>query len=116
VFFFYFFKTYDGIIRLSEIREVITAIGAVFCSFCIILLLNIIFSLAHWQTFIPNSALFVHFFITSFIISGYRILVKNTYKISYAEKGHTHVIVYGAESNGSFLQKQLTALPPVAIR
>src|SRR4051794_8905003 len=31
--FFFIFKTYEGIIRFSEIHEVIRAIAAVFCSF-----------------------------------------------------------------------------------
>ncbi len=105
--FFFIFKTYDGIIRLSEFHEAIRAIAAVFCSFFIILLLNVVLALCKTPTFIANSALFVYFFTASFIISGYRILVKNLYMASVNQADSVNVIIYGAELNGSLLQKTI---------
>ena len=61
--FFYLFKTYEGIIRLSEVQESIRAISAVFCTFSLALGINFICRITGNISFIPNSVLFVYFFI-----------------------------------------------------
>jgi FlaA1/EpsC-like NDP-sugar epimerase len=105
--FFFIFKTYEGIIRFSEIHEVIRAIFAVFCSFFLMLLINIFLVFCKAQTYIPDTVLFVYFFCAAFIISGYRMLVKMLYNADAAEAEIIPVIIYGAETKGLSLQKTI---------
>lgn len=105
--FFFVFKTYDGIIRFSEFHESIRSILSVFFTFIVILLINIATKLSGHTPVVANSALFVFFFIASFLISGYRIAVKNLYKASSTATDAVNVIIYGAELNGSLLQKMI---------
>jgi len=105
--FFFIFKTYEGIIRFSEIHEVIRAIFAVFCSFFLILLINIVLAFCKVQAFVPDSVLFVYFVCAAFIISGYRVLVKMLYNADTAEAEMVPVIIYGAETKGLSLQKTI---------
>ncbi|HWB24552.1 MAG TPA: nucleoside-diphosphate sugar epimerase/dehydratase [Chitinophagaceae bacterium] len=105
--FFFIFKTYDGIIRFSEFHESIRSIFSIFFTFLVILLINLTTKLSGHTPIIANSALLVFFFIASFLIAGYRILVKSIYKASSADSDAVNVIIYGAELNGSLLQKMI---------
>jgi FlaA1/EpsC-like NDP-sugar epimerase len=105
---FFLFKTYEGIIRFSEIHETIRALSAVFCSLLLMLILNSIIILNKVPLLIHNSVLFGYFFCASFVICGYRILVKTMYQEDeHADINTVNVIIYGAEVKGSFLQKTL---------
>jgi len=105
--FFFVFKTYDGIIRFSEFHESIRSILSVFFTFIVILLINIATKLSGHTPVVANSALFVFFFVASFLISGYRIAIKNLYKASSTATDAVNVVIYGAELNGSLLQKMI---------
>lgn len=105
--FFFVFKTYDGIIRFSEFHESIRSILSVFFTFLVILAINIATKLSGHMPVVANSALFVFFFIASFLISGYRIAIKNLYKASSTATDAVNVVIYGAELNGSLLQKMI---------
>lgn len=105
--FFYIFRTYHGIIRLSGFQEAFRSISAVFYSFFIMLLINIVLKFANIEYFIPTSVLFIYFFISSFSVFGYRLLVKHLYKISVTQEEDIHIVIYGAELNGSVLKKTI---------
>lgn len=105
--FFFVFRSYEGIIRFSEIHEILRATSAVFCSFFSLLLLNIVLSFSGATVYIPDSVLFIYFFSAAFMISGYRVLVKMLYSIDAAEAETVPVIIYGAEKKGSLLQKTI---------
>jgi FlaA1/EpsC-like NDP-sugar epimerase len=104
---FYLFKTYHGIIRFSGFQEAFRSISAVFYSFFIMLLLNVMLTVFKVPPFIPTSVLFIYFFISSFLVFGYRLLVKHLYKISINQEETIHVVIYGAEMNGSVLKKTI---------
>jgi FlaA1/EpsC-like NDP-sugar epimerase len=104
---FYIFRTYHGIIRLSGFQEAFRSISAVFYSFFIMLLLNIGLSLINFPPFVPTSVLFIYFFISSFAVFGYRLLVKHLYRLSVNQDENIHVVIYGAELNGSVLKKTI---------
>ncbi len=105
--FFYIFRTYHGIIRLSGFQEAFRSISAVFYSFFIMLLLNVCLGMLQIPPFIPTSVLFIYFFISSFLVFGYRLLVKHLYKLSVNQEDNIHVVIYGAELNGSVLKKTI---------
>lgn len=108
--FFFVFKTYDGIIRFSEFHESIRSILSVFFTFFVILFINITTKLSGHTPLVANSALFVFFFIASFLISGYRIAIKSMYKASSTAIDAVNVIIYGAELSGSLLQKMIYSI------
>ncbi|HVX50172.1 MAG TPA: nucleoside-diphosphate sugar epimerase/dehydratase [Chitinophagaceae bacterium] len=108
--FFFVFKTYDGIIRFSEFHESVRSIFSVFFTFIVILLINLATKLSGHTPIIANSALVVFFFVASFLISGYRILVKTLYKASSTDSDAINVIIYGAELSGSLLHKMIYSI------
>lgn len=105
--FFYIFRTYHGIIRFSGFQEAFRSIAAVFYSFFIMIVLNVVLGMTELKQFTPTSVLFIYFFIASFIVFGYRLLVKHLYRISINQDETVHVVIYGAEMNGSLLKKTI---------
>ena len=104
---FYIFRTYHGIIRLSGFQEAFRSISAVFYSFFIMLMLNAFLRFSNIEPFIPTSVLFIYFFISSFSVFGYRLLIKHLYKVSVTQEEDIHIMIYGAELNGSVLKKTI---------
>lgn len=105
--FFVLFKTYEGIIRFSELHEILRATAAVFCSFFTMIVINTTLSFFNADEFIPDSVLFVYFLCAAFMISGYRIIVKMLYNADTVEAETVPVIIYGAGKKGSLLQKTI---------
>ena len=91
---FYIFKTYHGIIRFSGFQEAFRSVAAIFYSFFIMLLLNITLGSLKLVQFTPISVLFIYFFIASFLLFGYRLLVKHLYNISINHEDNTYVVIY----------------------
>lgn len=104
---FYIFRTYHGIIRLSGFQEAFRSITAVFYSFFLMILFNVGLGIFQAPPFIPNSVLFIYFFIASSTVFGYRLFIKHIYRISVNPEEHIHVVIYGAELNGSVLKKTI---------
>lgn len=104
---FYIFKTFHGIIRFSGFQEAFRSIAAIFYSFFIMIVMNVILSSLQLPQFTPISVLFIYFFIASFLLFGYRLLVKHLYSISINNEEDTHVVIYGAGQNGSLLKKTI---------
>lgn len=104
---FYVFRTYHGIIRLSGFQEAFRSISAVFYSFFIMLLLDLVLKTFGMVPFVPASVLFIYFFISSFSVFGYRLLVKHLYHVSVNQEDNIHIVIYGAELNGSVLKKTI---------
>ena len=104
---FYIFRTYHGIIRLSGFQEAFRSITAVFFSFFLMVLINVGLGLFQLPAFIPTSVLFIYFFIASFVVFGYRLFVKHLYRVSVNQEDTIHVVIYGAELNGSVLKKTI---------
>jgi FlaA1/EpsC-like NDP-sugar epimerase len=104
---FYIFRTYHGIIRLSGFQEAFRSISAVFYSFFLMLVINLVLRSLSIPSFVPTSVLFIYFFISSFSVFGYRLLVKHLYKISVNQEENIHIVIYGAELNGSVLKKTI---------
>ncbi len=104
---FYIFRTYHGIIRLSGFQEAFRSITAVFYSFFLMVLFNVGLGLFKFPPFIPTSVLFIYFFIASFVVFGYRLFVKHLYRVSINQEDNIHVVIYGAELNGSVLKKTI---------
>ncbi len=104
---FYLFRTYQGIIRYSGTQEAYKSVWAIFYSFFILLVINVALGASHLNQVSPISVLFIYFFITSFSLYGYRLLVKNFYKSQSSGNDTIHVVIYGAQHNGTLLKKTI---------
>jgi FlaA1/EpsC-like NDP-sugar epimerase len=104
---FYVFKTAQGIIRFSGFQEALRSISAIFYSFFVMLFINVVLYVAGVQQITPISVLFIYFFIASFSVYGYRILVKHLYNYSVHVNEAQYVVVYGAEANGTILKRTI---------
>lgn len=113
--FFSNFKTYDGIIRFSETREILRIVYALLLSVVVLLSINIFLKIVFVKTFIPNSSLIVYFFIASFIISAYRIFIKNVYKSGYGVV-REEVLIYGGAESASLLLNTIEAITETAYK
>lgn len=102
--FFYFFKTYQGIIRFSGFAEAIRTTTALFASFLLLSLVNT--GMIFWghPALIPTSILIINLLTASFFIVGYRLLVKTWYRASLSVGKKMNVLIFGGEINGSQLK------------
>ncbi|MDE3236320.1 MAG: polysaccharide biosynthesis protein [Bacteroidota bacterium] len=104
---FYLFKTYEGIIRFSGFQEAFRSVSAVFYSFFFLLLINLLMAIGGLQQVTPISVVFIYFFVSVFLLYGYRLLVKYLYKASSDNRDAIHVVIYGAQLNGTILKKTI---------
>lgn len=113
--FFSIFKTYDGIIRFSETREILRIVYALLISVIVLLIGNILLKSFSIKTFIPNSSLIVYFFIAAFSISAYRLLIKNVYKSGYGID-REEVLIFGDAENAGLLRNTIETISETAYR
>ncbi len=104
---FYLFSTYKGIIRFSGLEEATRSVVAIFYSFFVMLVINVMIAVSGLQQITPISVLFIYFFVTSFLIYGYRIAVKYLYEVGVKQKDSIHVVIYGAQMNGTVLKRTI---------
>ncbi|MEO8117233.1 MAG: nucleoside-diphosphate sugar epimerase/dehydratase [Bacteroidota bacterium] len=113
--FFSIFKTYDGIIRFSETREILRIVYALLLSVIVLLAFNVVFEIFLIKSFIPNSSLIVYFFIASFSISAYRLLIKNVYKSGYGI-AREEVLIFGGAENAGLLRNTIETISETAYK
>ena len=105
--FFYLTRTYEGIIRFSGLGEALRTIAALSLSLIMLTLVNVLIAGMHVSVPIPTSVLFIYFFIASFLIVGYRLLVKHLYRHSLTTGVYTNVVIYGGELHGTQLKNTI---------
>ncbi len=112
IIFFRIFRTYEGIIRLSSAQEGLRCVSAVLCSSFVLLLSIVICASFKLAFIVPTSVLFIYFFIASFLIFAYRILIKELYHRSLKIKlTAENVIVFGKTSTGALLKNAIESIP-----
>ncbi|MFN4006499.1 MAG: polysaccharide biosynthesis protein [Chitinophagaceae bacterium] len=105
--FFVTFRTYEGIIRFSGVKEALRTASAIFYSFFLISVINIVSRFFGGTDLVSMSILTIYFFTASFLVFGYRFLVKNLYAQSLRNKSSNNVIIFGGELNGSMLKRTI---------
>lgn len=112
IIFFRLFRTSEGIIRLSSAQEGLRCVSAVLCS-SLFLLGSILISAVFKLSFIvPLSVLVIYFFIASFLLFAYRILIKELYHRSLKAKlTAENVIVFGKTTDGALLKNAIESIP-----
>lgn len=111
IIFFRLFRTSEGIIRLSSAQEGLRCVSAVLCSSFVLLVSIIISAIFELSFIVPTSVLFIYFFIASFLIFAYRILIKELYHRSLKAKlTAKNVIVFGKTVNGALLKNAIESI------
>ncbi|TAE14174.1 MAG: polysaccharide biosynthesis protein [Bacteroidetes bacterium] len=106
-FFFLVFKTYEGIIRFSGLKESLRSATAIFYSFFLISVLNIVCRFIKQPDVVPMSVLIIYFFTATFLVFGYRFLIKNLYNQSIKNHNTSNILIFGGEVNGSMLKRTI---------
>ncbi len=107
--FFFIFKTFEGIIRLSDFHEALRAVSPVLFTVFSITVLNILLENFTPYVPIPTTLAVLYFFSCSFAVVGYRILIRKLYAAGVSAQSKTNVLIFGAENNGSLLQKKINS-------
>lgn len=102
--FFFIFRTYQGIIRFSGFAESVRTTSALFGSFLVLMLMNVLINVWGNPSLIPPSVLIINLLTSSFLMVGYRLAVKMLYRKSLANGKNQHVVIFGGEINGSQLK------------
>ena len=105
--FFYIFKSYEGIIRFSGFAEALRTTSALFASFFVLLMISMALSVAGRNVMVPTSVLIIYLFTASFLMVGYRLIVKYLYRYSLNTGNTVNVMIYGGEINGSQLKSTI---------
>lgn len=102
IFFFWFFRTYSGIIRHSSFIDAVKLFYSQMLVLFSFLVLNFVFE-EYFQTKIfLNTAFFVNFVLSFCGLFLYRIAVKQAFEIYFTEKSPIKlkkVIIYGTDAN-----------------
>ena len=95
---FYYFKTFDGVIRHTSTEDVKRAVFSISSGTIVMLVLSLIKYYSYNSTFIfPLSIIIMEFFITIFMMMVFRISIKLIYLESLKRiKGSTPTIIFGA--------------------
>ena len=112
IIFFVVFRTYEGIIRLSSVQEVLRCVSAVFFSAFVLFISTFISDIFGWPYLVPTSVLIIYFFVASFLIFDYRVWVKKIYHMSI--KGTLaldNVFVYCKTINAVVLKNAIESIP-----
>ena len=65
IIFFVVFRTYEGIIRLSSVQEVLRCVSAVFFSAFVLFISTFISDIFGWPYLVPTSVLIIYFFVAA---------------------------------------------------
>jgi FlaA1/EpsC-like NDP-sugar epimerase len=107
VFFFYIFKTYEGIIRFSGFSEIVRVTGSLFASFFSLLILGVFSKVLGGKYLVPTQILIINLVMASFLMVGYRLIVRNVYKSTVRTGRSINVIIFGGGPYGSKLKQTI---------
>lgn len=107
IFYFYIFKTYEGIIRFSGISEIVRVTGSLFAAGFTLLLLGLFSSLLGGRFLVPTQILIINLVMGSFLMVGYRLIVKDIYKATLRKGRSINIIIFGGGVYGSKLKNTI---------
>jgi FlaA1/EpsC-like NDP-sugar epimerase len=102
VFFFWLFRTYSGIIRHSSYIDAIKLLFSQMSVLVVFLFFNFVFELYHGDKAFLNTALFINIVLSFCGLFLYRVVVKQTFELYFAEKNNSKLIrtiIYGTDAN-----------------
>ncbi len=90
-------KTYAGMVRYTGTKDIIRIFIVLFVGSVVLLLVNFLNITIHNKYLIPISVLIIDFFITTFVLSFSRLLLKNIFmEVNNPKKVSDNVLIYGS--------------------
>ena len=102
IFFFWLFRTYSGIIRLSSYIDAVKILFSQTSVLVFFLFFNFLFELLFKEKAFLNTALFINIVLSFCGLFLYRVVVKQTFELYFMEKTNHKLIkaiIYGTDAN-----------------
>jgi FlaA1/EpsC-like NDP-sugar epimerase len=115
LFFFWWFKTYSGIIRHSSFIDAIKILFSQTATLITLVVLNFGYSLFLNHNFLLNTALFINIILSFCLLFLYRVLVKQIFEAYFKgmQNGKlVNALVYGSDANAISVSNALKAEVP----
>ncbi|MGI6410414.1 MAG: polysaccharide biosynthesis protein [Bacteroidales bacterium] len=94
---FYIGKTYAGMVRYTGTKDIIRIFIVLFIGSAVLMVTNLIYLELYDKYLIPTSIIIIDFFITTFILSFSRLLLKNIYlEFNSPRRESDNVLIYGS--------------------
>lgn len=94
---FLFGKTYAGMVRYTGTKDIMRIFLVILIGSFTFFVLNMINSFFNEKYFIPQSVIIIDFFITTFILSFSRLLLKNIYnEFNSSKHNNVNTLIYGS--------------------
>ncbi|MGH2665069.1 polysaccharide biosynthesis protein [Flavobacterium sp.] len=119
IFFFWWFKTYSGIIRHSSFLDAIKILLSQTSVFFVLVTINLIFSLFNKENLFLTTALLINIIFSFFLLFLYRVLVKQFFEVyikGFNEGKLVRAIVYGSDANAISVSNALVSEVPTRFK
>jgi FlaA1/EpsC-like NDP-sugar epimerase len=115
VFFFWWFKTYSGIIRHSSFIDAIKILFSQISTLTLLVFIDIIYSLYYKESLFVTTALLINVIFSFCLLFMYRVIVKQFFEnyFKVMQSGNlVNALVYGADANAISVTNALMAEVP----
>jgi FlaA1/EpsC-like NDP-sugar epimerase len=119
MFFFWWFRTYSGIIRHSSYMDAVKLFFSQMAVLLIFLLFNFAFKFLYGHKAFLNTALFVNMLLSFCGLFLYRVLVKQTFEHYFSARTDvklTRTVIYGTDSNALAVANALKLESPLRFK
>jgi FlaA1/EpsC-like NDP-sugar epimerase len=119
IFFFWWFKTYSGIIRHSSFIDAIKIVFSQVSTFIVLVFFNFVFSIYFKDTLFLTTALVINIIVSFCLLFLYRVLVKQffeTYLKGIQNEKLVRAIVYGSDANAISVSNALISEIPMRFK
>lgn len=107
--FFLITRSYAGIIRYTGAKDTIRILLVVTYTNVLYIIVNFIFSLLNISYIIPYSVVLIDFFVSIFLLTGFRLFVKMIYsEVNDLFKEEKNVVIIGINENAITTKRVLT--------
>lgn len=105
------FRVYQSIVRHSSIHDLKKIFFAIFLTTILSIFLNITNYTLDNRNFLPLSIIIIDFFISFFLVLGFRLSIKlffiEIYKRDSASKKHENILIYGSGVSGLITKRTI---------
>lgn len=119
IFFFWFFRTYSGIIRHSSFTDAVKLVFSQSSVLGFFIFSNLIYELYTGEKFFKNTALFINVLLSFCGLFLYRVIVKQTFELYFLEKTElnlTKTLIYGTDANAISIANALKFEEPLRFK
>lgn len=119
IFFFWFFRTYSGIIRHSSFTDAVKLVFSQSSVLGFFIFSNLMYELYTGEKFFKNTALFINVLLSFCGLFLYRVIVKQTFELYFLEKTElnlTKALIYGTDANAISIANALKFEEPLRFK